>query len=257
MIEKLREGITQAICLLISVGIASGMNFYAFAAGNPISFVDPSGLGAREAGFSWVSGQIDQIRAMQDDARIHGSPAGTLTGGQALSGALNMIPYVSTAKAFIEMNTGKDLITGQRSDRSDFSLASQAVLGAIILPPARAATPGAYSVAFEMQLGRTQLGLRGERHFEIANEALRAERAVNPALAEIAPAPHAVGRPPSGWSWHHATIEQGRGEMGIMQLVPDYQHQPGSPWRPLLHHLPRGAGGYIQWAVPNGAPPRR
>jgi len=50
-----------------------------------------------------------------------------------------MIPYVSTAKAFIELNTGMDLITGKRSDRSDFSLASQAVFGAIILPSARAA----------------------------------------------------------------------------------------------------------------------
>ena len=130
------------LCWLLTpdpAGFAGGINFYAFAAGNPISFVDPSGMGPQNVGFSWIQDNFAAIRALQDDARIHGSPAGTLTGGDALSGTLNMIPLVSSAKAFVELNTGRDLITGQRSDRSDFSLASQAVLGAIILPPARAA----------------------------------------------------------------------------------------------------------------------
>jgi len=117
-------------------------------------------------------------------------------------------------------------------------------------------TPRAYSVAFQMQLDVTQLGLRDVQHFQIANQALEAERAVNPALAELVPPPQSSTRPPADWTWQHATIEQGGGQAGIMQLVPRWQHTPGSPFWPLLHPLPNGAGGYAQWAVPAGARPR-
>jgi len=135
------------VCIWFLAGFSGGLNFYAFAAGNPISFVDPSGMGPQEIGFGWIQRNLEPIRALQDDARIYGMPGGPITGAGVLSGTLNMIPLVSSAKAFVELNTGRDLITGQRSDRSDFSLASQAVLGAIILPPARAAGGVNFSVA--------------------------------------------------------------------------------------------------------------
>jgi hypothetical protein len=44
---------------------------------------------------------------------------------------------------------------------------------------------------------------------------------------------------PAGWTWHHAD------SLGEMQLVPRFQHAPGSVWQDLLH--PNGKGGYSIW----------
>lgn len=118
------------------------------------------------------------------------------------------------------------------------------------------ANPKVYSVAFETKLAPDQLGLGQGRQFQIANQALQAERAANPALAGLVPPPAGWGRPPQGWTWQHATIEQGAGQAGVMQLVPRYQHTPGSEFWSVLHPLPGNAGGYSQWAIPAGAPPR-
>jgi len=114
--------------------------------------------------------------------------------------------------------------------------------------------PKAYSVAFQTQLDATELGLSRAEHFQIANEALQAERDVNPALAELVGDPQGWGRAPAGWTWQHATIEQGGGVAGVMQLVPRAQHTPGSPFWSLFHPLPGRGGGYSQWAIPAGAP---
>ncbi|WP_441293178.1 RHS repeat-associated core domain-containing protein [Sorangium sp. KYC3313] len=117
------------------------------------------------------------------------------------------------------------------------------------------AMPRAYSVAFEAQLSPAEFGLSRARHFQLANESLIADRGVNPALAELVPAPAGWGRPPADWVWQHATIEQAGGRTGILQLVPKAQHTPSSPFWRLLHPLPNGGGGYTQWAIPAGAPP--
>ncbi|MGO9313235.1 MAG: HNH endonuclease [Syntrophobacteraceae bacterium] len=55
------------------------------------------------------------------------------------------------------------------------------------------------------------------------------------------------GATPSDWIWHHAN------ETGVMQLVPEAQHTPGSAYWSTLH--PSGRGGYSIWAIPAGAPP--
>jgi hypothetical protein len=128
-------------------------------------------------------------------------------------------------------------------------------------PPAN---PTVYSVVFEMELNPSQFGQRQERHFQIANEALEVARAADPKLAAYVPAPAGWGRPPPGWTWQHATMDQGarwsNGQLvrraGVMQLVPRYQHTPGSVWRRLFHPLPYGGGGYMEWARPAGAPRR-
>lgn len=117
------------------------------------------------------------------------------------------------------------------------------------------AAPKAYSVAFQMQLKTTELGLSRAEQAQIANDALKAERSANPALAKLVPEPVRLGRPPPDWSWHHATIDQGHGQAGIMQLVPRDQHTAGSAYSDILHPLPGRAGGYSQWAIPAGAPP--
>lgn len=117
------------------------------------------------------------------------------------------------------------------------------------------AAPGAYSVAFQTTLDASELGLSRARHFAIANEALADARAASPELAELVPTHAGRASPPSGWVWQHATIEQGGGQAGVMQLVPKAQHTAGSPFWRLLHPLPNGGGGYSEWAIPAGAPP--
>ncbi len=122
------------------------------------------------------------------------------------------------------------------------------------VPGAGGGAPKVYSVAFETRLAPIQFGLGRSEHFRVANQALQAERVVNPALAKLVPAPAGVRLPPLEWTWQHATIQQGGGYTGVLQLVPRYQHTPGSPFWNLLHPLPSGAGGYWEWAVPAGAP---
>jgi RHS repeat-associated protein len=111
-----------------------------------------------------------------------------------------------------------------------------------------------YSVAFEAELEPGDFGKDRRAHFRIANKALEAERASNAALADLVPAPAGRTQAPPGWVWQHATIEQGGGRPGVLQLVPKEQHTPGSPFWRALHPLPGAAGGYHQWAIPAGAP---
>ena len=105
------------------------------------------------------------------------------------------------------------------------------------------AKPSVYSAAFETRLTGSQLGLRRAQHFQIANQALQAERAANPALAALVPAPVGWGRAPAGWTWQHATIAQGGGQAGVLQLVPRSQHASGSAFWSLFHPLPGSGGG--------------
>jgi hypothetical protein len=124
-------------------------------------------------------------------------------------------------------------------------------------------TPRAYSVAFETRLSASDLGKAREVHFNRANAALDKAMASDPDFAssmeELSPGigdrVSSVGRRrnPEGWTWHHATTEQGRGP-GMMQLVPTGQHSPGSAWWALLHPLQGFGGGYAEWAKPAGAP---
>jgi hypothetical protein len=114
---------------------------------------------------------------------------------------------------------------------------------------------GAYSVAFETRLAENELGLSRPRHFTIANNALAEARAASPELAELVPAPSGRASAPANWVWQHATIEQGGGRAGVVQLVPKPQHTAGSLFWRLLHPLRNGGGGYSEWAIPAGAPP--
>jgi hypothetical protein len=131
------------------------------------------------------------------------------------------------------------------------------VLGGVVGAGATrtAETPRAYSVAFQAELDASQFGLSRARHFAIANDALAQARAAIPELADLVPAPAGRASPPPGWVWQHATVEQGRGQPGVLQLVPKPQHTGGSPFWRILHPLPNGGGGYTEWAIPAGAPP--
>ena len=122
--------------------------------------------------------------------------------------------------------------------------------------------PSAYSVAYQMRLEPTDLGRSRSVHFNRANasldDAMRGDPPFSQQMNELSPgASDRVSsdggrRTPHDYTWHHATSAQGGGD-GAMQLVPTPQHQPGSPFQPVIH--PGNAGGYSEWGIPNGAPP--
>jgi len=118
------------------------------------------------------------------------------------------------------------------------------------------------SVGFEMQLDVADFGRRRSVHFNRANEALdevlRADADLAARMESMIPGisgrvSSAGGRQnPVDWTWHHAESSTTGGTPGVMQLVPVPQHTPGSMFQSALH--PEGAGGYAEWAIPNGAP---
>lgn len=131
--------------------------------------------------------------------------------------------------------------------------------------PSPPANPAAYSTAFETQLDRSVWGTSRRVHFNRANaaldEALTADQDFVAMMDELIPGVHdAVGRSggrqtPNAWTWEHASSTTANGRLGVMRLVPSDQHTPGSPWWRVLHPDPGAAGGYAEWAIPNGAKP--
>ena len=114
-----------------------------------------------------------------------------------------------------------------------------------------------YSAAFETTLDASVLGKSRSIHFNRANAALDSALSSDAAFASrmeglipgVRDAVSKVGgrQTPGGWIWHH---EQAT---GVMRLVPEVQHTPGSMFWGTLH--PGGRGGYSIWGIPNGAPP--
>ena len=124
--------------------------------------------------------------------------------------------------------------------------------------------PLAYSTAFETQLSPSVFGRSRSVHFNRANKALDEALSVDPEYAammdELIPGVQkSVARAgrretPSGWTWEHVHSAQAEGRLGVLRLVPSYQHMAGSPWWRILHPQPGAQGGYSEWAIPAGAP---
>ncbi len=249
------------------IGFSGGLNFYAYADGNPINLVDPFGLGSMESvggtwlrnakapvgwaidlGASWIFGSAGMaLETLGIGLDALGTTFGQPNLGESLRNWGEDYGRMSTPAADAGWYDPNDPAT---------RLATLATVFVTRRPSSgMVSTPIAYSVAFETELASTQLGLSRRAHNAIANDALIAERAANPSLASLVPAPAGTGLPPAGWTWQHATIDQARGRVGVLQLVPTAQHTPGSDFWRLLHPLPGGAGGYSQWAIPAGAPP--
>jgi autotransporter-associated beta strand protein len=113
-----------------------------------------------------------------------------------------------------------------------------------------APTGDTYSVAFQTELKATSYpGVLRAAHFQEANENLLQMMESDPTFAKtiqdaginIQRTPNGLAprTSPAGWTWHHAE------EPGLMQLVPRWQHAPGSIFQDALH--PNSQGGYSIW----------
>jgi hypothetical protein len=125
-------------------------------------------------------------------------------------------------------------------------------------------SPAAYSVAFETKLDVADFGRSRDVHFNRANAALDAalkadtEYAVlmESLIPNVESSVSSIGgrATPTGWTWEHASSSTAGGQLGVMRLVPTSQHTPGSAFWRVLHPNRGAAGGYSEWAIPNGAP---
>jgi RHS repeat-associated protein len=107
-------------------GFSGGLNWYAYANGNPVSYLDPFGLGALESdiGGSWVN----QIAS---GLGVDNSLAAQQGRQDALVGAVNFAT-MGLANDASSAFTGYDL-AGNRATRQD-QLASAAMLGVAFIP---------------------------------------------------------------------------------------------------------------------------
>jgi large repetitive protein len=124
--------------------------------------------------------------------------------------------------------------------------------------------PKFYTAVFQMKLDPSIFGKSRSVHFNRANKALDDALKSNPEFAaqmeELIPgiekAVSSVGgrKNPEAWVWEHSSSSTAFGEMGIMKLVPQVQHTPGSIFWRIIHPDKGAAGGYSEWAIPFGAP---
>lgn len=115
---------------------------------------------------------------------------------------------------------------------------------------AESAAPRAYSVAYRTRLApESYPGVSRGAHFQEANgnllRAMEGDASFAKSMRDLGvnlertPTGLAPRQSPASWTWHHAD------SLGELQLVPRFQHAPGSAWQELLH--PGGQGGYSIW----------
>ncbi len=107
-----------------------------------------------------------------------------------------------------------------------------------------------YSAGFSVRLSSSSYpGVSRGRHAQEANEqllrAMETNAEFNAQMRELGinlqrtATGLAPRDPPTNWTWHHTA------EPGVLHLVPQPQHAPGSAWYNALH--PQGRGGYSIW----------
>ena len=243
-------------------GFGGGLNQYAFANGNPASYLDPYGLGALgESALtsSWFNAptpaetEAQTILAGFVNLATLGvaNLASSLTTGNDLAGN-----HLDVGDAFTQTlqegvfvgSLALSVPTDGASVEAGAELEGEA--GAAETTAARTASGDFYSVAYQTTLDPASYpGISRAAHFQEANEALLTAMESDPQLAQTMQQAGvnldrtatglAPRTPPEGWTWHHAE------DPGVMQLVPRAQHTPGSIFWDTLH--PGGQGGYAIW----------
>ncbi|MDJ1114605.1 HNH endonuclease [Microbacterium dauci] len=114
-----------------------------------------------------------------------------------------------------------------------------------------------YSVAYQMQLDPDDWARSRSVHFNRSNADLDAAmqadpdfraamEAMSPGISDRVTRPGGRQNPnPEDFIWHHAHPNTVGGQNGVMQLVPTYQHTPGSDFWSTLH--PGNRGGFAIW----------
>jgi RHS repeat-associated protein len=115
------------------LGHGATMDLYSFAGGDPVNRFDPDGRYDKQTfgANSWddMSNIGEQIRREEQFIA-------------AASGLVDMIPLIGGAKMWVELNTGKDLFTGERQDQNQYLQAAGVVLNFLPILPAAISLAG-------------------------------------------------------------------------------------------------------------------
>jgi RHS repeat-associated protein len=225
------------------IGEAGGINLYQFVRNNPINAVDRNGLDyyavpapfGGGADYPYYYGDTIGEDLAAIPYNVGAAFANTMGG---IGAGINAF-----GNWFFGPGGGDWLSTGL----PEFGWLGR--IGGKVPCPNRA-PPNAYSVGFNMRLApESYPGLSRAAHFQEANEALLSAMESDAGFArsmeqlgvslERTPNGLAPRQSPADWTWHHA------GGLGQMELVPRYQHTPGSDFWDLLH--PGNYGGYYIW----------
>jgi len=268
------------------LGLAGGINLYAYADNNPVNFNDPSGLLAHQTGLWWDT----QNETYHLTTRISGGLGAigggseAFLGGAACTTGLGCVVGVPVAAHGLDqVQAGlRQLWTGQETDpltslglqKAGLSRGTANQVNAVIsivgsfgagmttkalqevagldaagtMASEGVADGKFYSVAHEMKLNPDSYpGVTRYMHFKEANTALESAMESNPALSELG-----ITVPKSSIG---AIIGKSPTdwvwhhdiENGVMQLVPKSQH-PNIPGGIFWETLhPEGKGGFSIW----------
>lgn len=239
---------------------AMGMASAVVLAGPVVAFAGLVGGLLGGAGGNWLGGEIfGQGSDGQKITAFAGALVGGFFGGKG--GAWFDNNYVISTEG-LGSNFGNVRITPRANATAADAVSSIPENSTALTTPPE--NPTAYSVAYEMKLQPADLGTSRSVQFNRANAALdnslKSDSEFAATMDDLIPGVQnsvsSVGgrATPEGWIWEHASTSTANGEVGIMRLVPEEQHTPGSPWWRVLHPDKGAAGGYSEWAIPNGAP---
>jgi len=105
-------------------GHAATPDLYSFAHGDPVNFFDPSGLFGRQSfDISSLPNIAEQVQREQDFV-------------EGASGLVDMVPILGGLKMWGELNSGRDMFTGQRVDGNAYLQGAGIILNFLaVLPP--------------------------------------------------------------------------------------------------------------------------
>ncbi len=152
------------------LGHAASMDLYSFAGGDPVNFFDPSGrFGRGSFDISTVPNVAEEVRREEQFIA-------------AASGLVDFVPILGGLKMWGELNSGRDLFTGERIDGNDYAQAAGIILNFLaVLPPALSLGTEASVAGAGATFTTTEAGLAGAE----AQNVIRVEFAAAEAEATL------------------------------------------------------------------------